>query len=574
MRSYSTVGDFTALARLRSALLDNVVYYASYSAILIFILIYLLAKKTIVFDLSYLKVLLITAANTWGLFLVVLFLGYGLIEVPRSLWIAGKPIASLHRAYFVLNQKSVELADEEEKLREIIWKVDYLKTRLPVSHPLQPHVLVVYKQAHDSQTISLSYSALEQSFLMTDIDERLRKSIDCGSLNLKQLVRLHKSLKTTQYRWGRAQALYEEAVYAALRMEDMNEFRSKRFPPSATQGSVPGSSASRFAQLFFQIHRYWFCYLRLWSLQLLAVLLTFASIFLIWSECTFSIRSPTLSLVALVLKAEAKAQDFYLLEICSFLILGYLSFAVFFAVFRLRIFNYYRLVGSHHTDENSLLFCGALLCRLTPSLCLNFLGLAHMDSHLSRDDTPSTTPVDPATSASSIGSSVANVETAYTQFMGHLDVIPFIAKGFNIYFPIIILLLCVVSFFRLADRLLHHLGIPQLLDSSEYGSRRGRNPLVDDAILEGRLLLRKERMVLSRRARTSSGRSSSGPKLLGVSRNPFHVSDETSGDRASLLRDADKHGLQSPPRRTLFHEPPIEYSEASINDQFSLHLNP
>lgn len=43
----------------------------------------------LIIDYSFrgkLKVLLITASNTWGLFLLVLLLGSGLVDVPRTMW--------------------------------------------------------------------------------------------------------------------------------------------------------------------------------------------------------------------------------------------------------------------------------------------------------------------------------------------------------------------------------------------------------------------------------------------------------------------------------------------------------
>lgn len=64
--------------------------------------------------------MVITAANTWGLFLVILFLGYGLVAVPRTLWTAGNPLISLRRAYFTLSKRNMELADEEDKLNELV----------------------------------------------------------------------------------------------------------------------------------------------------------------------------------------------------------------------------------------------------------------------------------------------------------------------------------------------------------------------------------------------------------------------------------------------------------------------
>jgi len=38
--------------------------------------------------------------------------------------------------------------------------------------------------------------------------------------------------------------------------------------------------------------------------------------------------------------------------------IAYLSICAYYTVFKMRIFNYYVVVGNHHTDENSLIFCG------------------------------------------------------------------------------------------------------------------------------------------------------------------------------------------------------------------------
>jgi len=47
--------------------------------------------------------------------------------------------------------------------------------------------------------------------------------------------------------------------------------------------------------------------------------------------------------------------------------------------------------------------------------------------------------------------------------MGHMDVISVVANGINIYLPIIIVLLCVASWLRVAQRVLHALGIDQFI---------------------------------------------------------------------------------------------------------------
>ncbi|KAA0192597.1 LMBR1 domain-containing protein 2-B [Fasciolopsis buskii] len=627
MRSFSTAGDFTTLAKLRTALIDNALYYASYLAIFVTALVYLLVKRAIRLDFGYLKVLVITAANTWGLFLVILFLGYGLVAVPRTLWTAGNPLISLRRAYFTLSKRNMELADEEDKLNELVEEVRQLKSGLPLNHPLQRHLLVVVKQA---QEITASPGSLSRPDIRSRMDLSSVPPVhsDPTGLNLKQLTRLHRSLKSTRHRRDRAEALYWESVEHAIWIEDLNTFRSKHRILAFAQahsGRVVRSISAHIPVLgpvLFRAQAYWYCYVRLWLFRLLAIVLALTSLLMVWSECTFFVRSPTLSLVAGLVKAQARQDDYFLLELSSFLTLGYLSLAVFYSVFRLRLFNYYRLVGSHHTDENSLLFCGALLCRLTPSLCLNFLGLAHLDSHISR--TTLNVPVNLMNPANSVnahdiqstvigGTSEAiphyNVETTYTRFMGHLDVIPFIASGFNIYFPILVVLLCGLTLVRFGDRILHHLGVPQLLDhwiDTDNVDADSPNSLVEDAVQDGRLLLRKERMMLSRKERLTKADNELQTFSHSSSSNSSRSQME---DRVHLLESADSmdrdpstrltSGQGSLDAETNFKEenevdllPPmrysnfdrlmqfpiessqlVEYSEEEIKKQFSLSPN-
>lgn len=103
-----------------------------------------------------------------------------------------------------------------------------------------------------------------------------------------------------------------------------------------------------------------------------------------------------------------------------------------------------------------------MLCRLTPPMCLNFLGLIHLDTHITSDK--------------------GKQETAYTNIMGHMDVIPFISDGFNIYFPILIVLLCVATYFNLCSKALHFFGFEQFVEDDH---------LTQEMVDEGKDLVRR-----------------------------------------------------------------------------------
>lgn len=62
----------------------------------------------------------ITAANTWGLFLLVLLLGYGLVEIPRSYWLSSSHSYLLDKTYFKVAKMATEKADAEENLADVM----------------------------------------------------------------------------------------------------------------------------------------------------------------------------------------------------------------------------------------------------------------------------------------------------------------------------------------------------------------------------------------------------------------------------------------------------------------------
>lgn len=131
------------------------------------------------------------------------------------------------------------------------------------------------------------------------------------------------------------------------------------------------------------------------------------SVAVVWSEVTFFNKSPVLSLFAQFLNLAKRNYDYFTIEVkicvyyfvqciyifiyiisllnCQVLstwIIAYLCYCAYSTVLKIRVLNLYYLAPHHQTNEYSLIFSGMMLCRLTPPMCLNFLGLIHMDSHI------------------------------------------------------------------------------------------------------------------------------------------------------------------------------------------------
>lgn len=120
MQSYIKAGDFTVKGKLKSAVIDNAIYYGSYLLICGVLLIYLAVKPGIDLDWSKLKAIASSASNTWGLFLLVLLLGYALVEVPRRLWNNSNRSYVLTQSYFKAAKLSSDKCEAEETVDDVL----------------------------------------------------------------------------------------------------------------------------------------------------------------------------------------------------------------------------------------------------------------------------------------------------------------------------------------------------------------------------------------------------------------------------------------------------------------------
>ncbi|XP_035782538.1 LMBR1 domain-containing protein 2 homolog isoform X2 [Anopheles albimanus] len=428
MQSYLKAGDFTIKGKLRSALVDNAIYYGTYLFICGILLIYLALQPGISLDWQKLKAIASSASNTWGLFLLVLLLGYALVEVPRSLWNNSKPGFALQYAYFKLSKLSSEKAEAEENVDDVLESLQSANRAVPARHLLRPALETIMRK------------------VPTELMERANRigREDASPIAVpseKALVRLHrqviKSLQTLQ----RTEALWSVQVNKVLHLEDVAIQSMSLHHEFQSQFPHPRSGLARILYSP-KIEWYWECVVKAPFLKVLAVITAFLSFTVVWSELTFFNRKPVLSIFANVLNAAKGSYDFVTIEIFSMLTLCYLCYCAYSTVFRIKFLNLYYLAAHHQTNEYSLIFSGMLLCRLTPPMCLNFLGMIHMDSHIIKERV---------------------LETHYTQIMGHMDVLGIIADGFNIYFPMVMLAFCLATWFSLGSRALNAFGFQQFM---------------------------------------------------------------------------------------------------------------
>ncbi|GFY47485.1 g-protein coupled receptor-associated protein LMBRD2 [Trichonephila inaurata madagascariensis] len=505
MQSYSTAGDFTISGKLKTALVENAIYYGSYLLIFGTLLIYVVLQPNSNLDGSHLKVICITASNTWGLFLLVLLEGYGLVEIPRRLWNTTKRGYMLNFLYFKASKVSAERCEAEERIDDLMEEITHISNTTPANHPTRSYIDLILEKLPDERK---SVTQLRRS--------RDDAHFTIDGISVKGLAKLHKQIIRAIHMYRRTQCQWNMLLEQVFHWEDIvaNESnREKIFKTSLKPTRIPLFKSIRTPKIDW----YWYCMLRNWVYRTLCVVLSVFSAIVVWSELTFFTQKPTLSLFALFISSARENYNYIAIEVISTATIAYLCVCAYYTVFRIRILNYYYLAPHHQTNEYSLIFCGMLLCRLTPPLCLNFLGLIHLDSHVTKN---------------------SNIEeTSYTKIMGHMDVIPIISDGFNIYFPILIFFVCLATYFNICSRILHFIGFEQFIGDDEMTS---------DLIEEGRELVKREKnrrqrlenKELRRRQTTRPG-SGTSTRRSGTRDISMASSSPEENSRIELLKDVE-----------------------------------
>ncbi|XP_043968324.1 G-protein coupled receptor-associated protein LMBRD2B-like isoform X1 [Gambusia affinis] len=456
MQSYARSGAFSIVGKVKTALIENAIYYGTYLLIFIFLLIYVSAHLKLRLTWTQLQTIGITAANTWGLFLLVLLLGYGLVEIPRSYWFSSSNSFLLAKTYFKVAKLATEKASAEEDLADVMEEVADLNESVRFNHSLRKCV----------DTILTKCPIRYQEEMGRNLE-----SSHCQGASFPTksgLIKLHEKVISAVQRHNQTQVQWSLLLDKAFHLEDIAKSQSSSVRIiTKTFSPIYLGWVRRFIYTP-TVEWYWECAFRKTFCRLLAVLLSLLSVAVVWSECTFFSAQPILSLFAVFVQKAEQHYNYILIEMVCFVSILFMCVCVYSTVFRIRVFNYYHLVPHHQTDAYSLLFSGMLFCRLTPPLCLNFLGLIHLDSAISHQD---------------------RIQTSYTSIMGSMRLLPVIADGFYIYYPMLVVLLCIATIYKLGSRFLNLLGFYQFITDNEFTSE-----LVD----EGKELIRRERRIRQR----------------------------------------------------------------------------
>lgn len=430
MQNYSTAGDFTPSEKFKTTIRENAWFYVCCAtAGITFFVIYVIFTG----NANPLPTFM-ALGNAWGLLLLIAFLGYGLVAIPRLLWRLSSPATAFDRYCFALVKARDDLRcaeqDYEDTLR-LVREYDRVIDRRDVFRKFIDTII--------SEIPTSQYANIPPGNPVT-IDPE-------NDIGYDKLTSLHYKVMFYSHNLAMCKTTYRSITKKAFDAEDVVKASTSDEKIILWTARQP-----RVSNIFSLTE--WVCQVVLRGpvLKTAAVALGVLSAITLWSECVFFVDKPVLSVFALAIRGTTNS-DFLSLVITMGL-LTYILVCAYWGLFQLKLFSYYRLIPGKQTDANSILFSALYLSRIAAPLALNFIRMTKVSG------------------------------SSFQKVMAYMERAPFLGEAlFNNYAPLCLLVLCAAFLFDIPRRILSFCNIDWFSD-----------PAFDQTTAaEGRSILEKER---------------------------------------------------------------------------------
>ncbi|MES1911995.1 MAG: hypothetical protein MHM6MM_004344 [Cercozoa sp. M6MM] len=329
MQGYAMSGHFSPAAKAKDSLRFNLIFYGVIGLLAIGAVLYLGLSKATSWDnmVPY----LMSLANTWGLLMMVLLLGYGLIEVPRGLWHKGHAKRRLQLLYYRIGLKAEDKAEARERLRDCQRMVNRAADR--ASSDLSPYISRIQLRLDLAKDSSEKRTRRPHVF-----DSKLSDRIDRADVDVDLLADLHVRVRADVLQSARCEEEVRNTLdeITLLEATEADEHHKKK----------------RIRTALFRIG---------------AVLCALMSLIVLWCEATLA--APVLSPLRAFFKALGTDATLWF----TTLPLGYVMLCALYSLRRLRIAELYYMHAHKGTDANSLLLNAGYTLRVVFPLGFNFL---------------------------------------------------------------------------------------------------------------------------------------------------------------------------------------------------------
>ncbi|KAI3639617.1 hypothetical protein MIR68_002311 [Amoeboaphelidium protococcarum] len=505
IQAFCDSGYFSAYERFKKAVRVNVIYYVVIGGLGIVGIIILWTTGGIN-DPNALLNLAMTAANLFGLSLVILLLSNGLIEVPRSLWHSGNRARMLRYMEFQAPKIKDQLNDAQVEYNDLLKEIKAIAAKTRFHDDNRKYVDVVMSQVETDAAVESSFvnnnsdqSDSQNQYGGNDDQHSLGSPLEVSVTDMVTLARLNKEIKRARREKERCEYEWNELCEQAFFLQDI---LGGRIHPNS-RWRLPASAPVALHQFSQKLQYFWYCIVSSYVLRLAALVFGAVSLIIVWSELVYVVPNIVLSIVGLIFNNAGVS--YATVEWFSCIFMLYMLACCIYSLFKVKIFNMYALHPNHHSSDVSMCWFTSQMCRITFPLCYNFMAMA-------------------------IGSDQDTLfygrQPIFSQLMGKMKL-----EGLQFYVPILVSVVTGLNLFNVIGRLAKCFGFSDDLFSTTTDNNSSDGSGGGDSwgdVEDGRILLAD--------ARAKMERSGSRSAL-----NDITISPSNGQDRQRLLnKNGDK----------------------------------
>ncbi|XP_021273812.1 LMBR1 domain-containing protein 2 homolog A isoform X2 [Herrania umbratica] len=418
-------------------------------------------------------------SNTFGLVTGAFLLGFGLSEIPKSLW---------RNADWTIRQKvlshkvakmAVKLDEAHQEFSNAIVVAQATSNQMSKRDPLRPYMDVIdnmlAQMFREDPSFKPQGGRLGENDMDYDSDE-------------KSMATLRRHLRLAREEYYRYKSEYMTYVSEALQLEDTIKNYERRSSTGWIYVSSfrPGRSG-KTGTFVDSIEFIWRCILRKQLKKVLAIILGIMSAAILLAEATLLPRGVDLSLFSILINSVKKQE--VLVQVFAFVPLMYMCICTYYSLFKIGMLMFYSLTPRQTSSVSLLMIC-SMVARYAPPISYNFLNLI----------------------------SLGGRKTTFEKRMGNIDdAVPFFGEGFNNIYPLIMVLYTLLVASNFFDRVVGFFGNwKRLRFQTEADDMDGFDP-------SGLIILQKERSCLEQGHKV-------GEQVIPLARN-FNGADIESGNK-------------------------------------------
>ncbi|KAE9604789.1 hypothetical protein Lal_00010903 [Lupinus albus] len=512
IQGFEDAGDFTVSERLKTSVHVNLVFYLIVGSIGLFGLILLiLMHKT--WSGSLLGFAM-ACSNTFGLVTGAFLLGFGLSEIPKSIWQNADWTTRQKVLSHKISQMAVKLDDAHKELSNAIVVAQATSKQMSKRDPLRPYMNVIddmlSQMFREDPSFKPQGGRLGENDMDYDTDE-------------KSMATLRRNLRGASEEYYRYKSEYMTYVLEALELEDtIKNYERRSSTGWEFNSSIRSPRGGKLGSLLDTLEFFWRCILRKQVEKGLAVILGIISVAILLAEATL-LPSVDLSLFSILIKSVGTQEVF--VQVFAFIPLVYMCICTYYSLFKIGMLMFYSLTPRQTSSVNLLMIC-SMVARYAPPISYNFLNLIRLGPHKT---------------------------TIFEQRMGNIDnAVPFFGDKFNRIYPLIMVIYTALVASNFFDRVFDFMGSwKRYIFKTEAEDMDGFDP-------SGLIILQRERSWLEQGHKI-------GEQVIPLARN-FNGVDIESGNNFM-----EKNGVEMKTTSNLITEEPYGSMSKHLKEETSRH---